>query len=117
MSAQDSLEARLREAEVTNVEAKARLASARADSVLREAAQVEVRSREIAVRIRREEAETGAIAFARLRDQVILIVFLLTVILVLALALLDLPLLKELGATGSLAFILGMAGGRFGRRP
>lgn len=82
---------------------------------LEEATEVAVRSREIAVTIKREEAETGAIAFARFRDQVLLIVFLLTVILVLVLAFLDLPLLKELGASGGFALILGMAGGRIGR--
>lgn len=74
-----------------------------------------MRSREIRVRIKREEAEAGAIDFARFRDQVLLIVFLLTMILVWVLALLDSSLLRELGASGDLAFILGMAGGRIGR--
>ena len=112
----DGLEARLLKAEVADLEARARLASARAELLSREAAESALRCREIEVRIKREEAETGEVAFACFRDQVLLIVFLLTLIFIFALALFDLPLLKELGASGDLAFILGLTGSRIGRR-
>jgi hypothetical protein len=61
------------------------------------------------------QAEAGAIDFATLRDQALLLVFLLMVILTLALVLVNPTMLETLATGGALAAIIGFASSRYGK--
>jgi hypothetical protein len=95
-------------------EAATRLADAETAKVAGEVAQQPLQAQQLEAQIDKEKAETSSIDFAQLRDQTLLMVFLLMVILTLALVLVNPTMLETLvGTGGALGALLGYTGSRY----
>lgn len=113
--AREDAETRLLNAEAANFEAATRLTDAETAKVAGEVALLPLQAQQLEAQIAKEKAETSSIDFAQLRDQTLLLVFLLMVILTLALVLVNPTMLETLGTGGALGALLGFASSRYGK--
>jgi hypothetical protein len=110
--ARQKAEARWLEAAASNLEADTRKAELEAEKLAGEIAQQPLQAQQLKSQGEREEAESRGFDFSALHDQTMLLVFLLMIILILALTLINPPMLKTLGAGGLFVAVLSLLGYR-----
>jgi hypothetical protein len=113
--AREEAETRLLEGAISNLEADTRKAKLEAEKLAGEIAQQPLQAQQLESQSAREDAETRGTDFSTLRDQALLVVFLLMIILILVLTLVNPPMLKTLGAGGLLVAIFSILGYRSSR--